>query len=140
MARLLAIDYGGKRTGLAVTDPSKIIVSPFQTVDTTYLTPFLKEYLTKEKVEKIIIGYPENPQKDMVNPITKQITLFSDNLKRLFPDIPILFYNEEYTSKEAVSVMLKGDFGRKYRQTKGNTDKMAAALILQGWIDENGVN
>ena len=76
----------------------------------------------------------------MVNPITKQITLFSDNLKRLFPDIPILFYNEEYTSKEAVSVMLKGDFGRKYRQTKGNTDKMAAALILQGWIDENGVN
>ena len=140
MARLLAIDYGGKRTGLAVTDPSKIIVSPFQTVDTTYLTPFLKEYLTKEKVEKIIIGYPENPQKDMVNPITKQITLFSDNLKRLFPDIPILFYNEEYTSKEAVSVMLKGDFGRKYRQTKGNTDKMATALILQGWIDENGVN
>lgn len=140
MARLLAIDYGLKRTGLAVTDPSKIIVSPLQTVDTTHLTPFLKEYLVKEKVEKIIVGYPENPQKDMVNPIVKQIILFTDNLKKLFPDIPLVFYNEEYTSKEAVSVMLAGDFGRKFRRTKGNTDRMAAALILQGWIDENGAN
>ena len=140
MARLLAIDYGLRRTGLAVTDPSKIIVSPLQTVDTTHLTPFLKEYLLKEKVEKIIVGYPENPQKDMVNPIVKQIILFTDNLKKLFPDIPLVFYNEEYTSKEAVSVMLAGGFGRKFRQTKGNTDRMAAALILQGWIDENGAN
>ena len=76
----------------------------------------------------------------MVNPIVKQIILFTDNLKKLFPDIPIEFYNEEYTSKEAVSVMLAGGFGRKFRQTKENTDRMAAALILQGWIDENGAN
>jgi putative Holliday junction resolvase len=140
MARLLSIDYGGKRTGLAVTDPSKIIVSPLQTVDTTYLTPFLKDYLSKEKVERIVIGYPENPRGETENPIVRQIILFSDNLKKLFPEIPVVFYNEEYTSKSAVSVMLSGGFGKKYRQTKGNTDKMAAALILQGWIDENGVN
>ena len=87
MARLLAIDYGGKRTGLAVTDPSKIIVSPLQTVDTTVLTPFLKDYLNKNKVEKVIVGYPENPDGDRENPIVKQIILFTDNLKRLFPGI-----------------------------------------------------
>ncbi|MBR6277147.1 MAG: Holliday junction resolvase RuvX [Bacteroidales bacterium] len=140
MARLLAIDYGGKRTGLAVTDPSKIIVSPLQTVDTTVLTPFLKDYLNKNKVEKVIVGYPENPDGDRENPIVKQIILFTDNLKRLFPELPVVFYNEEYTSKTAVSVMVSGGFSKKYRQTKGNTDKMAAALILQGWIDENGVD
>ena len=135
----MAIDYGGKRTGLAVTDPSKIIVSPLQTVDTTHLTPFLKDYLKREKVDRIIVGYPENPDGGRENPILRQIILFTDNLKKIFPDIPVEFYNEEYTSKNAVSVMLSGGFGKKYRQTKGNTDKMAAALILQGWMHENGM-
>jgi len=140
MARLLAIDYGGKRTGLAVTDPSKIIVSPLQSVETTYLTPFLKEYLTKENVERIIVGYPENPMADRQNPIVKQIILFTDNLKRLFPNIPLEFYNEEFSSVEAVGLLREGNFKKKYRQTKGNTDKMAAAVILQGWMDENFKN
>jgi len=140
MARLLAIDYGGKRTGLAVTDPSKIIVSPLQSIETTYLTPFLKEYLTKENVERIIVGYPENPMEDRQNPIVKQIILFTDNLKRLFPNIPLEFYNEEFSSVEAVGLLREGNFKKKYRQTKGNTDKMAAAVILQGWMDENFKN
>ena len=140
MARLLAIDYGGKRTGLAVTDPSKIIVSPLQSIETTYLTPFLKEYLTKENVERIIVGYPVNPMEDRQNPIVKQIILFTDNLKRLFPNIPLEFYNEEFSSVEAVGLLREGNFKKKYRQTKGNTDKMAAAVILQGWMDENFKN
>lgn len=137
MARLLAIDYGGKRTGLASTDPSKIIVSPMQTVDTTVLTPFIKDYLAKNEVERIIVGYPENPNGGE-NPIVKQIKLFVDNLKRLFPNMPIEFYDEQYTSKMAASAMVAGGFSKKYRQTRENTDKMAAAFILQGWMQENG--
>ena len=139
MARLLAIDYGGKRTGLAATDPSKIIVSPLQTVDTTNLTPFLKDYLNNNKVEKIIIGFPVNPNGGE-NPIVAQIRLFVANLQKLFPEIPMEFYDEQYTSKAAVSAMMAGGFSKKYRPTKGNTDKMAAAFILQGWMQENGYN
>ncbi len=136
MGRILAIDYGGKRTGLAATDPSRIIASPLETVDTTVLTPYLKNYIPNNKVDQIVIGFPVNPNGGE-NPIVKQIRLFADNLKRLFPDIPIDFYDEQYTSKQAVSVMVAGNFGKKFRATKGNTDRMAAALILQGWMEEN---
>ncbi|MCQ2973566.1 MAG: Holliday junction resolvase RuvX [Bacteroidales bacterium] len=136
MGRILAIDYGGVRTGLAVTDPCKIIVSPLETVATSTLTPYIKNYLEKQKVDRIIVGYPENPEGG-TNPIVEKILLFVDNLKKLYPNIPIDFYNEEFTSKKAMSAMLAGGFKRKYRQTKGNTDKMAAAFILQGWMDEN---
>ena len=136
MGRLLAIDYGKVRTGLAVTDPSKIIVSPLTTVPTAELTPFIKEYIVKEKVEHVIVGYPVNPQGGE-NPIVASILKFTDNLKKLFPDLPLDFYDEQYTSKMAVSAMVSGGFKRKYRQKKENTDKMAAAFILQGWIDEN---
>ncbi len=137
MGRILAIDYGGKRTGLAVTDPSRIIVSPLETVDTTVLTPYLKNYIPNNKVDRIVVGFPVNPNGGE-NPIVKQIRLFVDNLKRLFPDMPIDYYDEQYTSRQAVEVMLAGNFSKKYRATKGNTDKMAAALILQGWMEENG--
>lgn len=138
MGRILAIDYGGKRTGLAATDPSRIIASPLETVETTKLTPYLKEYIPKNKVDQIVVGYPTNPNGDE-NPILKQIRLFTDNLKKLFPDIPMAFYDEQYTSKEAMKMMVAGNFGKKYRAERGNTDKMAAALILQGWMEENGI-
>lgn len=136
MGRLLAIDYGKVRTGLAVTDPSRIIVSPLTTVPTNELTPYIKEYILKEKVDHVIVGYPVNPQGGE-NPIVQSIILFVDNLKILFPELPIDYYDEQYTSKMAASAMVSGGFKRKYRQKKENTDKMAAAFILQGWMDEN---
>lgn len=136
MGRFLAIDYGKVRTGLAVTDPSRIIVSPLTTVPTAELTPYIKEYIVKEKVERVIVGYPVNPQGGE-NPIVQNIIQFTDNLKKLFPDLPVDFYDEQYTSKMAASAMVSGGFKRKYRQKKENTDKMAAAFILQGWMDEN---
>lgn len=136
MGRLLAIDYGKVRTGLAVTDPSRIIVSPLTTVPTNELTPYIKEYILKEKVDHVIVGYPVNPQGGE-NPIVQSIILFVDNLKKLFPKLPIDYYDEQYTSKMAASAMVSGGFKRKYRQKKENTDKMAAAFILQGWMDEN---
>lgn len=138
MGRILAIDYGGVRTGLAVTDPSRIIVSPLETVSTTVLTPYLKNYIPNNKVDQIVVGFPVNPQGGE-NPIVKQIRLFTDNLKKIFPDIPLDFYDEQYTSRDAISVMLSVGVKKKRRQEKGNTDKMAAALILQGWMRENGL-
>ncbi len=138
MGRILAIDYGMVRTGLAVTDPSKIIVSPLETVSTTNLTPYIKEYITRQNVEHVVVGYPVNPQGGE-NPVLHNIRLFVDNLRKLFPDLPIDYYDEQYTSRMAESAMLSGGFKRKYRKTKGNTDKMAAAFILQGWIDENPI-
>ncbi len=135
MGRILSIDYGGVRTGLAVTDPSRIIVTPLETVQTTVLTPYLKDYIPKNKVDQIVVGYPVNPDGGE-NPIVKQIRLFTDNLKKVFPDIPLDFYDEQYTSREAVSVMLAAGYKKKDRQKKGNTDKLAAALILQGWMEE----
>ncbi len=136
MSRIIAIDYGLKRTGIATTDPLQIIVSPLTTVETTNLTPYIKDYLTKEKVEKIVIGHSLNLQ-NQDNPIQKNINLFVENLKKLFPEIPIVFQDERYTSKMAVSAMIAGGFGKKYRQKKENTDRMAAALILQAYIEEN---
>ncbi len=136
MARILAIDYGGKRTGLATTDNSQLIVSPLETVDTTKLTPFVKNYLQTNNVERIIIGHSINLD-GTENPIAVQAKLFGNNLQKLFPNIPIEYYNEQYTSKMATAAMVAGGFKKKYRQDKGNTDKMAAAYILQGWIDEN---
>lgn len=138
MGRILAIDYGGVRTGLAVTDPSRIIVSPLETVQTTVLTPYLKDYIPKNKVDQIVVGYPVNPE-GHENPIVKQIFLFTDNLKKVFPDIPLDFYDEQYTSRDAMNVMLSAGVKKKKRQEKGNTDKLAAALILQGWMEERGM-
>ncbi len=136
MGRLLAIDYGKVRTGLAVTDPSRIIVSPLTTVPTNELTPYIKEYILKEKVDHVIVGYPVNPQGGE-NPIVQSIILFVDNLKKLFPELPIDYYDEQYTSKMAASAMVSGGFKRKYRQKKEHTDKLAAAFIFLGWFADS---
>ncbi|MBR4215261.1 MAG: Holliday junction resolvase RuvX [Bacteroidales bacterium] len=136
MGRILAIDYGKVRTGLAVTDPSKIICSPLETVATTVLMPYLKNYIVSQKVERVVVGYPVNPE-GHENPVVQSIIRFVDNLKKLFPELPIDFYDEQYTSRMAESAMIAGGFKRKYRSTKGNVDRMAAAFILQGWMDEH---
>ncbi|MBP5503905.1 MAG: Holliday junction resolvase RuvX [Bacteroidales bacterium] len=136
MGRILAIDYGKVRTGLAVTDPSKIISSPLETVATTVLMPYLKNYIVSQKVERVVVGYPVNPE-GHENPVVQSIIRFVDNLKKLFPELPIDFYDEQYTSRMAESAMIAGGFKRKYRSTKGNVDRMAAAFILQGWMDEH---
>jgi putative Holliday junction resolvase len=89
-------------------------------------------------VDQIVVGYPVNPE-GHENPIVKQILLFTDNLKKIFPDIPLDFYDEQYTSRDAYSAMLAAGIKKKKRQEKGNTDKLAAALILQGWMEERGM-
>lgn len=136
MAKIIAIDYGGKRTGIAATDFNQIIVSPLVTIDTTDLTPWIKNYILTEKPERVVIGYSLNLD-DSENPLARQAMLFAQNLEKHFPDLPIVFQDERYTSVDAADMMIKGGFSKKYRRVKSNTDKMAAALILQQYLDEN---
>ncbi|UII21956.1 Holliday junction resolvase RuvX [Fulvivirga ligni] len=136
MGRIIGIDYGAKRTGLAVTDPLKIISSPLETVDTKELFPFLIKYCSDEDVEGIVIGMPKNLQNqdtDSTNKVRKVI----DKLKRNFESIPIHEVDERFTSKIATNSLLSGGMKKKDRQNKGNIDKVSAALILQSYLDSS---
>lgn len=137
MGRILAIDYGGKRTGLAVTDPLKIIANALTTVESKQLFPFLKDYFAKEEVEKIIIGYPLNWD----DTETDATPLVKKALKRLateFPNIPVETVDERYTSKMASQAMVAMGMKKKDRRVKGNIDQIAATIILQEYMERIG--
>jgi putative Holliday junction resolvase len=134
MARILALDYGKKRTGIAVTDPLQMIASPLTTVDTQQLFEYLKDYVGKESVEKILIGLPLN----LDGTDTDATAAVRHNIRRLknsFPEIPIETVDEEYSSKEAAKAMAEMGMKKKGRQEKGNLDMMAAALMLRRYLD-----
>ena len=134
MGRILSIDYGLKRTGIAVTDPLKIIASPFDTVQSKDLLDWLSEYKDKENVERIVVGMPTNLDQSnthMTAPVDKLIEL----LKAKFPDIPISHIDERFTSKLAQQAMVIGGMKKKERQKKQNVDKVSAAIILQSYLD-----
>lgn len=129
----MAIDYGGKRTGIAVTDPLQIIAQPLTTVNTKNLFDFLKEYLEKEKVDEIVIGYPMHLDGTDAD-ITEEIKEFAKKIVEKF-NIKIDFLDERYTSKRAVQTMVQGGFKKKDRRKKENIDKIAAAIILQDYLE-----
>lgn len=133
MARILALDYGKKRTGIAVTDPLQMIASPLTTVDTQQLFEYLKDYVSKEAVEKILIGLPLN----LDGTDTDATAAVRHNIRRLknsFPEISIETVDEEYSSKEAAKAMAEMGMKKKDRQEKGNLDMMAAALMLRKFL------
>jgi len=133
MARIICIDYGGKRTGLAVTDPMQIIASALTTIPTPALIDYLKAYFKTEQVEKILIGLPLNwdeSDTDATNMVKRAIT----KLKKNFPDIPIETVDERYTSKMASQAMVAMGMKKKDRQKKGNTDQIAATIMLQEYL------
>jgi putative Holliday junction resolvase len=133
MARIICIDYGGKRTGLAVTDPMQIIASALTTIPTPELMTYLKDYMQKETVEKILIGLPLNwdeSHTDATAMVKKAIT----KLKKNFPDTPIETVDERYTSKMASQAMVAMGMKKKERQKKGNTDQIAATIMLQEYL------
>jgi len=135
MARLLAIDYGKKRTGLAVTDTEKIIASPLKTIATKDLEAFLIEYTAKEDLEAIILGYPRklnNQPSDLV----KQLDPFINRLKKLFPGIDLHLVDERFTSSIAQRAMIEGGMKKSERQKKENIDKISASLILQSYLEQ----
>lgn len=133
MARILCIDYGGKRTGLAVTDPFKIIATGLCTVETPKLMPFLKDYIVKEPVELILIGMPTNWD-DTDTHATPLVKKFIELLQKQFPAIPIKEVDERYTSKMATQAMLEMGLKKKQRQNKGLIDEIAATIMLQEYL------
>lgn len=134
MGRLLAIDYGTKRTGIAVTDPLKIIPTGLTTVKTASLPDFLKEYIKKEGVECVIIGLPKQMNNEPSETMT-HIQSFVKKFKSQFPDIPIEFYDERFTSVLAQRAMLEGGVKKKDRQNKSIVDEISATIILRDYME-----
>src|ERR1700743_2166066 len=130
LARIICIDYGAKRTGLAVTDPLRIIATALSTVATKDLIPFLKTYFQQEPVELILIGHPLNLN-DTATHATPLVTAAIKNLKKEFPHISIQTVDERYTSKMASRAMVEMGMKKKDRQIKGNIDQIAATIMLQ---------
>lgn len=136
MGRLLAIDFGQKRTGIAVTDELQIIASGLTTVDTKELMSFLKDYFQKEKVEKVVIGEPKrlNNESSEVTPI---LNAFIDTFKKTFPTMPVERIDERFTSKMAFQTMIDSGLKKKQRQNKALIDEIAATIILQDYMGRN---
>lgn len=133
MARILAIDYGGKRTGLAVTDPMQIIATGLSTIDSKELIPYLKKYFLTEPVELIIIGLPKNWDESDTHG-TPLVEAAIKKLQKEFPQIPLKTVDERYTSKMAKDAMLQMGMKKKDRRIKGNVDIIAATIILQEYL------
>ena len=132
--RVLAIDYGQKRTGLAATDPLKLIANGLTTVATKDLEAFVLDYVRREPVERIVVGHPRQMNgEDSEN--MQRITPFVNRLRKLLPDIPVELYDERFTSVLAHRTMLDSGIGRKARQNKALVDEISATIILQGWME-----
>jgi putative Holliday junction resolvase len=133
MARILAIDYGLKRTGLAVTDPLQIIASPLETVLTSELLEYLKKYFLAEQVETVVIGMPKKldntPSSNAAN-----VQGFIYAFKREVPAMNLVEVDERFTSVMAMNAMIEGGMKKKDRQVKGNVDKISATIILQSYL------
>lgn len=132
-ARILAIDYGAKRTGLAVTDPLQIIASGLTTVPTSELFSFLANYFQQEGVSKIIIGMPKRLNNEP-SEIAEEIQQFIDAFQKKHPDISIETLDERFTSKIAFQSMIDGGMKKKQRQNKGLVDEIAATILLQDYL------
>ena len=134
MGRIISIDFGGKRTGLAVTDPLQIIATALDTVNTHDLYGFLKKYVVEEQVEKIIIGYPLNLD-DTPTHATPMVDAAIKRLNKLFPQLPVEKVDERFSSRRASEAMLEMGMKKKDRRQKGNTDQIAATLLLQEYLN-----
>ena len=134
MPRILAIDFGLKRTGLAVTDPLKIIATGLITVESKNLIPFLKDYFNKEPVEQIIIGEPKNWD-DSDTHATPLVEACIKELQKNFPAIPIQKVDERFTSKMASRAMIEMGMKKKQRRNKAIVDEIAATILLQEYLN-----
>jgi putative Holliday junction resolvase len=136
MARILAIDLGTKRTGLAVTDPLKILANPLETIETGQLINFLKSYCAKEEVEAIVLGLPTRLN-GQDNEMTPRVLKLKEELEKAFPQKKIALEDERFTSKMAMQSMIAMGSKKKDRKEKaGNLDKVSAAIILQSYLEK----
>lgn len=134
MPRILSIDYGRKRTGLAVTDPLQIIAGGLATVATAQLPAFLKDYCRREAVERIVLGLPVQTN-GQASENQQRVRQFAASLGKLLPDIPVEFHDERFTSVLAHRAMIDGGLGRKRRQDKALVDEISATIILQSYME-----
>jgi len=136
MGRILAIDYGQKRVGLAVTDPLQIIANGLETVPANETLAYLKQYFTKEQVDKIVIGLPKQ-MNGKESESMKYIRPFVTQLQNTFPGMEIVYIDERFTSVLAHKAMLDGGLKKKARQDKALVDKISATIILQSYLESN---
>jgi putative holliday junction resolvase len=136
MPRILAIDYGSKRVGLAVTDPLQIIATALDTVHSKDVIDYLKKYLQTEDVEAFVVGKPSNMQGNPTD-ASPLVEAFVNLLKKQFPEKPIHLQDERFTSKMALASMIASGTKKKDRQNKSNIDKVSAVIILQSYLEQN---
>ena len=130
----MAIDYGVRRTGLAVTDPLQIIATGLTTVDTPKLLAYLRSYLSKENVERFVVGLPKQTNgRDSDN--LPRVQAFVAQLQKTFPSVPIDMWDERYTSVMAQRTILESGIGKMARRNKALVDEVSAIIILQGWME-----
>ena len=133
MARILSVDYGKKRTGIAVTDPLQIIARGLATVSTSELFDWLKAYIAREQVERIIIGEPLQPNGQPSENL-QRVQQFVNRWRKAVPDVPIEFFDERFTSVLAHRAMLDGGLKKKARQDKALVDEISATIILEDYL------
>jgi len=136
MDRIIGIDYGRKRTGLAVSDPLKIFASALDTIHSTKIIEYLKNYADNETIVRFVVGYPKNLD-NSPSEAAKDVDIFLKTLKKAFPDIPVTLEDERFTSVMAHRAMIDGGMKASERRDKASVDKISAAIILQGFLDRN---
>lgn len=134
MGRILAIDYGSKRVGLAVTDPQQIIASPLDTVHSKDVIKYLQDYDRQEGIESIVLGMPKKLNNTDTN-ATQLVRQFHNLLRKKFPEKAVYLHDERFTSSMALNAMITGGVKKKDRREKGNIDKVSAAIILQSYLE-----
>lgn len=139
MSRLLAIDYGTKRTGIAVSDVLQLIATGLTTVPTHTIFDFLKQYIAKEPIDRIILGFPKQTN-DKPSENLKNVEIFRHKLTKLYPNIAIEFYDERYTSVLAHRAMLDGGLKKKDRANKALVDEISAVILLQSYMESKQYN
>jgi len=138
VGRILAIDYGKKRVGLAVTDPMKMIANGLDTIHPNELMKYLDGYCSSENVETIVVGYPKQ-MNNTDSEAVEYIRPFLKKLRKQFPDIPVELEDERFTSKMALDTMIQGGMKKKQRQDKSNVDRISATIILQSFLERKNI-
>ncbi|MCI4668313.1 MAG: Holliday junction resolvase RuvX [Bacteroidia bacterium] len=135
MPRILAIDYGKKRTGLAWTDPMQIIATALDTVDTSGLKDHLGKLIQNEAIEKFLLGYPTRTDGSDTH-VTQDVRNFASYLEKTYPEIKLELWDERFTSRMAMQAMLDGGMSKKKRRQKGQLDKLSATIMLQEYLGQ----
>jgi len=135
VGRILAFDFGLKRTGIAVTDPLQIIASALTTVETNKIFDFISSYLTNEKVECFVVGFPIPRENSSISHSVPYISDFIEKLKKKYPEIPIEIEDEHFSSKQAMQVMIAGGLKKMQRRDKAMVDKVSASIILNNYLE-----